>query len=124
MFFFINSLNSDFPLFRLGSFNSPSYYFLRKTRKKLAHKVQNTLPINQGDRIHDTGFCQIMRPVPLIVVPLIVLVFTSYSTRLFLYTKQHVGNQFLSLTSFRYTCNLPGSVKMVGLYFITSAAHL
>ena len=50
MFFFINSLNSDFPLFRLGSFNSPSYYFLRKTRKKLAHKVQNTLPINQGDR--------------------------------------------------------------------------
>ena len=67
MFFFINSLNSDFPLFRLGSFNSPSYYFLRKTRKKLAHKVQNTLPINQGDRIHDTGFCQIMRPVPLIV---------------------------------------------------------
>lgn len=94
MFFFINSLNSDFPLFRLGSFNSPSYYFLRKTRKKLAHKVQNTLPINQGDRIHDTGFCQIMRPVPLIV-----LVFTSYSTRLFLYTKQHVGNQFLRYLS-------------------------
>ena len=40
MFFFINSLNSDFPLFRLGSFNSPSYYFLRKTRKKLVTKCR------------------------------------------------------------------------------------
>ena len=47
-----------------------------------------------------------------------------HSTRLFLYTKQHVGNQFLSLTCLRYTCNLPRFVKMEGLCFITSAAHL